>query len=850
MMKPQIRLGISFAVALVVCMIFSWPLAKHAATGITASASNLEKNNTRAMLPGDHLQFLYHMWLAKDTFTGNTPLFYNLYEFNTGDDAERYEVRPYYLPFSFFFTVGALIGGQAFGWNFTIVISFWLTFWFSWKLARRYHPDEWITAIIAILSISVPFAWIVLLGGSPTGFAMMWVPILLYGIDRWIADKSFYGASLTGAALFFAEWGDTHVFFFNALLTPFWCLFVYLYHYGWRMPGRAEWLGWTKSSAVLLLFAGLVVFKAMGVNEGLQSTPIAKGRSLHEVSLFSHGLDGLIDLKRDGDGRKTYVGIYGLVLLAFSLLLALFDIFRRKTSSRGWCLLFLLCGITGIFLLSTGVKNPLGPRAWQILMKLVPPYGMIRQPDKIFCILPALLLVAGTLAFSWTDRWSNKWISRGLAFALLLPLFADYQSRINPTICLLDRQQGAYEAVADDARNKGEDPHVFIIPLWPGNSHFSSLYEYYVSLYRIRMVNGYRPTPRQTYLETIFEPFQSINSGYPSDDQLDELTNRGVRYIILHEDAFPEKVSSFPVNSTLANLLNHPRLHFLARDGAVWSFTIADKTDEPVAHGTPVSVPVLFPVRYWDWERNEVPAENILPAEDAISGKYVVLNDVIGSVVSSQLVRTAGEIPMEWHLRARGQGSAELLMNVDDRSHRETFSINTQEWTWIRFTVPEQPLNSFQQANLNWISGSVDVDVILLTRAGWLPPGEDQKSMLIPAISFFHAGYTLDDFSGVKLRKKYDPNDLIFYSRNLYLNSGTYLVSMEFETEAPAGTLLGNMVMRAPADGAEDVQVPVQAHEPARLEYSHTDHRFFRFGFRFSREADMTIRSVTFTRVP
>jgi len=847
MMKLQHRLGISFVVALIVCVIFSWPLAKYTASGVPAAAANLEKNNTRYMIAGDHLQFLYHMWLAKDTFTGQTPLFYNLYEFNTGDDAERYEVRPYYLPFSFFFTIGTLIGGQAFGWNFTIVISFWLTYWFSWKLARRYHPDEWITAIIAILAISFPFGWIVLLGGSPTGFAMMWVPILLYGIDRWIADKSFRGASLTGAALFFAEWGDTHVFFFNALLTPFWCLFVFLYHYGWRLPGKAEWLGWIKSSAILLLFSGLVVFKAMGVNEGLQSTPIAKGRSLHEVSLFSHGLDGLIQLNRDGDGRKTYVGIYGLVLLACSLLFALTGIFKNKKSSRGWCLLFLLCVITGIFFLSTGVKNPFGPRAWQILMKVVPPYGMIRQPDKIFCILPALLLVAGTLAFSFTGRWSNKWIGRSIAFALLIPLYVDFQSRLNPTISLLDRQQGAYEAVADDARSRGEDPHAIIIPLWPGNSHFSSLYEYYVSLYRIRMVNGYRPTPRQIYLETIFEPFQSINSGFPSDDQLDNLIKRGVRYVILHEDAFPEKVSSFPVNATLANLLNHPRLNFLARDGAVWSFSIADNIETDA--GARVSVPVLFPVRYWDWERNEVPAENVKQADDAVSGKYVELNDQLQSVLPGQLVRTAGNAPMEWHMRVRGQGSAELLMNVDDRSHREPFNVDTVDWKWIQFAVPEQPLNAFLQANVKWISGTLDMDVILLTRAGWRPM-EEAESMVIPATCFFHAGHTLDDFSGVKLRKDYDPNDLIFYSRNLYLHPGRYLVSMEFESEAPSGTVLGSMVMRAAREGDEENNIPVKAQEPARLEYIHPDNRFFRFGFRFSREADMTIRSVTFTRMP
>jgi hypothetical protein len=74
--------------------VFSWPLGKHLFTGIPSSGTNLEKGNVIRMVPGDHLQLLYNFWLAKDMMSGDTPLFYNLYEFNTGSDEARLIPRP------------------------------------------------------------------------------------------------------------------------------------------------------------------------------------------------------------------------------------------------------------------------------------------------------------------------------------------------------------------------------------------------------------------------------------------------------------------------------------------------------------------------------------------------------------------------------------------------------------------------------------------------------------------------------------------------------------------------------------------------------------------------------------
>lgn len=832
---------------LILFAVWSWPLPSHFASGIAASAENVEKDNVRTMIPGDHLQFLYHMWLAQDTFVGRTPLFHNLYEFNVGDDAERREVRPYYLPFSLFFTVGSLLGGRAFGWNLAILISLWISGWFSWKLARRYVADEGVAAMLALAALAFPFQWITWLSGSPTGFAMMWVPILLYGIDRWIADQRAAGAALAGAAVFFSEWSDTHVFFFSVLLAPVWVIFSFLHRYGFQWPSKADWRGWFRSAWVLVLFVALAAIKAMGVRQGLQDTAIAAGRSLHEVDLFSHGLAGLVDAGRAGG--KIYVGYWGLTLLAAAFLAGLARVVRRRKEAAGWILMALVLGVVGIFLLSTGTRNPLGPRAWAAWMKLVPPYGMIRQPDKIFCILPALTMVVGALAFGTAGAGTRKGPARILCAVLLLPLGIDYAARLDPTICRLDDRQGAYEAVAEHARAQGRDPRALVLPLWPGDSHYSSLYQHYVSLYRIRMANGYRPTARKKYVDEIFEPFQALNSGWPTDAQLDALRARGIDHLILHEDAFPEKVSSFPVDATLANLLGHPRLERLARDGPVWSFAIRE-TPVPRAPGAGApAVPVLFPVRYWDWEQGDWPAGAVGEAADAIGGRFARGIAPMAAGAASRWIRTAGPVPMEWHVRVRGTGAFDLEMQVEPGgTFNESRQVDAKEWTWVRVAVQGLHPAAEQTARLRVTEGALDLDALLLTRAGWIPPAPGETKT-IPAVCFFRAGHTLDDFGGVAFRRDRDPNAVIFYSRNLYLEPGVYRVRAEIETAAAPGTELGSLVMRPGPDGAEDHRVPVRSGEPAVIEHVQPDNRFFYFGFDYARNADLAIRSVAFERL-
>ena len=168
----------SLIVTLAVWVLFSWPLPKHLFDAIPASARDAQAPAVRYMIPGDHLQFHYHLWLFKDMLAGQTPWFSNIYEFNLGDDEARFRIRSYYVPFSLVYAAFSWLGGAAFGWNAMGFITIWLSYWCMWALVRRYVRDARIAAAAALFALVLPYRWFSLFGGSPSGLALLWIPLL------------------------------------------------------------------------------------------------------------------------------------------------------------------------------------------------------------------------------------------------------------------------------------------------------------------------------------------------------------------------------------------------------------------------------------------------------------------------------------------------------------------------------------------------------------------------------------------------------------------------------------------------------------------------------------------------
>jgi hypothetical protein len=377
----------------------------------------------------------------------------------------------------------------------------------------------------------------------------------------------------------------------------------------------------------------------------------------------------------------------------------------------------------------------------------------------------------------------KPWI-RILLSVLLLAILVDYKLRVNATVCILGKEHLAYEAVAKDAHAENKNPHVLIIPLWPGDSTWASLYEYYSSLYRIRMVNGYSPVISKKYHEDIFLRLCSLNQGFASDAQLDFLLAHGVRHLLLHEEAFPYKVSPFPVGFTLKQYLEHPRLSFLKQDRTVWAFQILKQGEEKPLK---TSQEQQF-LNGWKTFFPSHP-QRLSPEKDSAGMKTKAL--------------AMGMAPhLRWLIRLRGEGTLHVAIGSGKEFwKKEPWVISEKDWTWKTLDMEGWNTHAPTWFYAEPVSGKVDLDLCMMVAGEWnLSPS---GVTTIPAPVFFHNGFTCLERNSVIFKKdqvclNLRPRDpVVFYGPSLPLEKGAYTVSWDFSTDAPLGTAIAKVQIKS-----------------------------------------------------
>ena len=836
--------GLSLLATLLVWGLFSWPLPRHLFDGIPSSSRNTEMHQNRSMIAGDHLQLLYHFWLADDMMRGRTPPFMNLYEFNTGDDGARREPGAYYAPFSLVYAVLVPLGGRAFGWNMTGLFSLFLTLYLTWRLVRRYVDDDGIAGPAALLSVIVPYRWIMLLGGSPTGFAMALVPLLLLGLDAAVREDRPAGGAVAGLAMIMAFGSDLHVFFFSALIAPAWCLVALAARDDFEWTRVRAWLRLAGALLPAVALAGVAFLLSRLAARELAGATLAEGWTIKEIAPYSPARQGILAWTSLGLSNQVFVGYAMLASLAVALLHRLMaaGCAWRREWRRLLVLTLLLAGAAGVLALALGVNGPGSGRPIIACRKVLPPYAMIRQTGKIFCLMPSLLAAAVAVGLGGKRVLGRK-ATRAILLAGVIATLLECRMQISATVCRLDPQQGAYAAVATEAAETGIPARALVLPLWPGDSHWSSLYQYYTSLYRIRLVNGYRPAVPQDYGDDIFRRYESLNQGVADEALLNDLLKRGVNHMLLHEDAFPEQVSPFPVGLTLQRLLRHPRLDLLTQDGAVWAFRI--RADAKPSAPTDILMPWLSSARHWEGERMVASALRQTDAT-ASGGQFARLAQDGDSLSLATRAPIANAEHLRLLMRVRGDGALRGAIDIDGRaSDTLILPVQTAGWNWQALPVTtEEPFFKLK-VTLSPANGTIDLDSVMLAAGPWtgLQPGE---AIEWPAASFFHAGYTVRETGGVRLRRDRDPAGAILYATLMPLEAGEYEAVLRAQAEAPANTFLGSFRMTAP-DGTTE-SADVRQGQPTAIRFPSSGLPI-RIECSFARSCDMEVAGVTLRRV-
>lgn len=860
-MRVKRARGWTFWAALAVWALFTWPLPRYTGVAVPSSSQNVEQPAIRAMMPGDPLQLLYHYWLFADMLGGGTPWFHNLYEFNLGEnhDAATRSPDAMYLPFSLMYAAGQAVGGRAFGYNFALFLALWGALAFTALLVRRYTRDPVAVAIAVTAAMVLPYRWVNLLGGSPAGFGMMWIPLFLYGLDVAVRDERPAGGWLAGLALVFMSWSDTHGLFFLLLSSPFWGVLALAAKTGFKGRDPAAWLRLLRAAWPIAALGLLAIGYNQYWHRQIDTSEAAGGRAFSEVALFSPLPQGFLGWRLSGKDSHIYVGLPLLaLLLAGAGAVAGAAVRRPKDANlRRRLAVFALLALAaaGVAMLALGTNGPLEGRLLAAVRKLIPPYTMVRQPAKIFHLVPpliALLLAVGldALLAPLAARRTGVRVAAGLALAGLLA--ADARVQVRPTLTRLAERQRAYEAVAREAVQARRFPRALVLPLWPGDSDTGSVYEFYASLYRVRMLNGYRPVVPSAYRRDIFDHFESLNQGALSDAQADALLARGVHALLFHEDLYPEKVAPFPAGVALERLRRHPRLRFLQQDGAVWAFELlpAERARPPAAASHPDPARHAPPAWHWEAGREALSTNAVAVAPpapgDAAFARLPAPGDTVTLRRAIRPVEPAGG-GLRWWVRTRGGAVRIECLGENDVRVAAADRPAAPAWTWsaLPFTAPADggPVT----LRVTALEPGAEVERLYLAAAD--PPRPAPGDIFeFPAALFFRAGYTHAERGSVVLRRNWESDFPVFYGPKWPLPPGRYETELVFETTAPAGTEVGAFTVPWRDTGPAD-WTPLAAGHPARRTWTQADDLPVSLMVRFARVANVEIVKVRFRRL-
>ena len=286
------------------------------------------------MIAGDHLQFLFQLWMLADTIEGKTPLFYHVYEFNQGNDDARRIVGSYYFPFGLFYAAGQAIGGRAVGWNLMLFVGAWLTYLMTWLLTRRYSRSMLTAAVAALPGLLLPYMWASSLGGSPTGLGMMWVPVVFLASIKRFVTSADGAVSWRGWLSLFRPGPTCTCFFLRSSRTDLAAVFAVESDGGRVVEFSRTALARAGGSLGATVCAdGRILFPDGACQAIDRGTAQAGGRSVGESLLFAPLWEGWFAWNPASPYNMIYLGWVVVAMLFAGLLVLIFDALRKRGTS-------------------------------------------------------------------------------------------------------------------------------------------------------------------------------------------------------------------------------------------------------------------------------------------------------------------------------------------------------------------------------------------------------------------------------------------------------------------------------------------------------------------------------------
>ncbi len=618
---------------LVMALIQNYPLLSRITEAIPYTHMPNKGMEVVALGPSDALQIYYKFWLFKDSIVGRTRLLSDDYKFSLKPDQKHFSLQ--LLPLSILFFLFSF-GGGAFAYNMTVLVTTTLAGYCAFTLVVYLTRSRAAGIIGGIIFMLIPYKYAQTIGGHPNGFLFFLVPLSLYFFERSYRESRIAYGFFSGLCLLSLGLMEFHIIYYGLLFYGLYIPFRFAFPLGKKTDYRHRLIRMVRTgiplAACLALFGLNVIVRHYAM---VEKSIAGGGRKYREVLLYSPVARDLTDRTNESGETYIYVGLLPPLLAIAALLMAVVPSRRKddvpdhkelKPIMVFMGLVFLLC-----CLLALGPNGDRYFRLYKFLYKNLPYFNYPRVPGRIFIFSALTMSILAGYAIARAarllknnfSRHSTRHVVSGVLFAVVfLGIAADYRMKQGMGVMRLPQDNEAYQIVE---RNIG-DEKLLELPIWPGDSSWSAIYLYYITLTRVHTINGYSPVVPQSYVDEVFKPLKSMNIGEMNDEQYQMLKKLGVKYVMLHEEAFPPKISRYPALFTLENLRHSPYLKFIAEDQPVYLFELLDTKREDIEPKEPSSIVG----RYLEERHLTRTIGTIVDDEQAMGGKAVYADQETG----------------------------------------------------------------------------------------------------------------------------------------------------------------------------------------------------------------------------
>ena len=302
-----------------------------------------------------------------------------------------------------------------------------------------------------------------------------------------------------------------------------------------------------------------------------------RGRSIHEVLLFSPQIGNFFSFPYQPE-KYIFLG-WGLILLAVWGLIPLFQSRPRNLGYRA------LAGLLAFLalILTLGPTLPFFP-LYQYLYDYFPFFKYPRVPARFVMIGIVFLGLLAALALNSFRDWtaSKGWGRLRIALTLLIIFLVglEYHTGQPVGLSLMKADNRLYGEIK---RLLPKDRRVLELPIWPGDSHQSSVYEYTVTRTQRPMINGYAPVVTRDYVQQVFWPLYPLNHGELNLAEFQKMQQLKVGLLIFHDNPllYSEKISPFPRRLALKRLEASPWLKLVDHEADMYLFKFDEKAPGP-----------------------------------------------------------------------------------------------------------------------------------------------------------------------------------------------------------------------------------------------------------------------------